>query len=156
MADELLVPLHVAYIQNLGKVDTPASPRCRLTLPQSTDELAYHLTAHLRMNGIYWGLTALCIMGHQDALDRDQMVDFVMRCWDDEAGLFRPCPIVLQPHAISLGAFGAHPDHDAHILSTLSAIQIMIMQDALDRVDVDRVVKCETVGSLIWYLTSVG
>ncbi|KIM55686.1 hypothetical protein SCLCIDRAFT_1220968 [Scleroderma citrinum Foug A] len=109
MADKLLVPLHVSYIQNLGK---------------STDELAYHLTAHLRMNGIYWGLTALCIMGHQDALDRDQMVTFVMSCWDDEAG-----------------AFGAHPDHDAHILSTLSAVQILIMQDALDRADIDRIVK---------------
>jgi len=43
------------------------------------------------------------------------------------------------------GAFGAHPDHDAHILSTLSAIQILIMQDALDRVDIDRVVECEDI-----------
>jgi prenyltransferase beta subunit len=40
------------------------------------------------------------------------------------------------------GAFGAHPDHDAHLLSTLSAIQILITQDALDRVDIPRVVKC--------------
>ena len=40
------------------------------------------------------------------------------------------------------GGFGAHPDHDAHIHSTLSAIQILVMQDALDRVDVDRVIKC--------------
>jgi len=57
-----------------------------LTHCQSTDELAYHLTAHLRMNGIYWGLTALCIMGHPDALDREQTIAFVMSCWDDEAG----------------------------------------------------------------------
>jgi prenyltransferase beta subunit len=42
----------------------------------------------------------------------------------------------------SAGAFGAHPDHDAHLLSTLSAIQILLMQDALNIVDVDRVVKC--------------
>ncbi|KAG2002566.1 rab geranylgeranyltransferase, variant 2 [Coprinopsis cinerea AmutBmut pab1-1] len=63
-------------------------------------------------------------MGHQDALNREEMIDFVMSCWDEEQG-----------------AFGAHPDHDAHLLSTLSAIQILIMQDALDRVDVDRVVK---------------
>ena len=52
----------------------------------------------------------------------------------------------LEIHAISssrsAGAFGAHPDHDAHLLSTLSAIQILVMQDALVRVDVDRVVKC--------------
>ncbi|OAX37229.1 terpenoid cyclases/Protein prenyltransferase [Rhizopogon vinicolor AM-OR11-026] len=109
MTTSLLVPLHVAYIRALGN---------------SQDELSYHLSAHLRMNAVYWGLTALCIMDHKDALDRDEMVDFVMSCWDEEAG-----------------AFGAHTDHDAHLLSTLSAIQILLMQDALDRVDVDRVVK---------------
>ncbi|KAF5347764.1 hypothetical protein D9756_010334 [Leucocoprinus leucothites] len=105
----LNIPLHVQYIQNLGK---------------SSDELIYHLTSHLRLNAIYWGLTALCLMGHKDALDREEMIEFVMSCWDDEAG-----------------GFGAHPDHDAHVHSTLSAIQILIMQDALDRVDVPRVVK---------------
>ena len=47
----------------------------------------YHLTVHLRMNAIYWGLTALCIMKHKDALDREEMIAFVMSCWDDEAGL---------------------------------------------------------------------
>ncbi|KAF8435330.1 rab geranylgeranyltransferase [Boletus edulis BED1] len=75
------------------------------------------------MNAIYWGLTALCIMGHKNALDREEMIEYVMSCWDEEAG-----------------GFGAHPDHDAHILSTLSAIQILVTQDALDRLDVDRVV----------------
>lgn len=48
----------------------------------------YHLTAHLRLNAIYWGLTALCTMKRKDALDREEMVDFVMSCWDDEAGLY--------------------------------------------------------------------
>lgn len=106
---ELLIPLHVAYIQKLG---------------ENKDDLTYHLTSHLRMNAVYWGLTALAIMGRKDALDRDEMIEFVMSCWDEEAG-----------------AFGANPGHDAHLLSTCSAIQIMVMQDALDRVDVDRVVK---------------
>jgi hypothetical protein len=27
-------------------------------------------------------------MDHKDALDRDQLIEFVMSCWDDEAGLF--------------------------------------------------------------------
>ncbi|TFK38342.1 terpenoid cyclases/protein prenyltransferase alpha-alpha toroid [Crucibulum laeve] len=108
MSSKLLIPLHVSYIQKLG---------------ESKDDLAYHLTSHLRLNAIYWGLTALCVMGHQEALDREEMIEFVMSCWDDEAG-----------------GFGAHPEHDAHLLSTLSAIQILIMQDALDRVDVPRVV----------------
>ena len=46
------------------------------------------MTAHLRMNAIYWGLTALCIMGHKDALDREEMIEYVMSCWDETAGLF--------------------------------------------------------------------
>ena len=46
----------------------------------------YHMTAHLRLNAIYWGLTALCTMKHKDALDREEMIQFVMDCWDDDAG----------------------------------------------------------------------
>ncbi|KAI1795974.1 rab geranylgeranyltransferase [Ganoderma leucocontextum] len=109
MGSTLDIPLHVKYIQSLG---------------ENKDDLVYHLTAHLRMNAVYWGLTALCVMGHKDALGRDEMIDFVMSCWDDEAG-----------------GFGAHPDHDAHILATLSAIQILTTQNALDRLDIPRVVK---------------
>ena len=54
---------------------------------QSKDELSYHLTTHLRMNAVYWGLTALCVMDHKDALDRQELIDFVMSCWDDDAGM---------------------------------------------------------------------
>lgn len=105
---QLTIPLHVSYIKHLGE----------------NKDLAYHLSAHLRLNAVYWGLTALCVMGHKDALDRDETIEFVMSCWDHEAG-----------------AFGADPGHDAHLLSTLSAIQILIYHDALDRVDIPRVVK---------------
>jgi prenyltransferase beta subunit len=50
------------------------------------------------MNAVYWGLAALFTMGHKDALDRDEMIDFVMSCWDEEAGLFPsrdPCHLEL-------------------------------------------------------------
>ena len=88
MTSTLHVPLHVKYIQSLGEV-------CCLKLPyavispimrQNKDDLMYHMTAHLRMNAVYWGLTALCIMKHKDALNREEMIEFVMSCWDDEAG----------------------------------------------------------------------
>ncbi|EJD35635.1 rab geranylgeranyltransferase [Auricularia subglabra TFB-10046 SS5] len=104
-SSKLLVDKHVAYIQALAK---------------NKDDLAYHLTTHLRLNAIYWGITALHILGRTDALDRNDVVDFVMSCWDDEAG-----------------AFGANPGHDAHVLGTLSGIQILVTYDALDRLDVD-------------------
>lgn len=38
------------------------------------------------MNGIYWGLTALALMGRQDALPRDEMIAWVMSCWNEEVG----------------------------------------------------------------------
>lgn len=44
------------------------------------------MTSHLRMNAIYWGFTAVCVMGQKDALPRHQMVDYVMSCWDEKAG----------------------------------------------------------------------
>lgn len=44
------------------------------------------MTAHLRLNAIYWGLTALCVMNSKDALSRGEVIDFVMSCWDEEAG----------------------------------------------------------------------
>ncbi|KAK9470269.1 terpenoid cyclases/protein prenyltransferase alpha-alpha toroid [Dipodascopsis tothii] len=97
---------HIAYVQSLDK---------------KQDELEYWLSEHLRMNGIYWGLTALQLMKAGDALPRDEMIAYVLSC----------------QHAN--GGFGAHPGHDAHILSTLSAVQILFMQDALDRIDADAV-----------------
>ncbi|KAK7061562.1 rab geranylgeranyltransferase [Favolaschia claudopus] len=92
-------------------------------LGKSTDDYAYHLTAHLRLNAIYWGLTALFTMGHPEALDKEEVIAYIQSCWDERAG-----------------GFGAHPGHDAHIHATLSAIQILVMYDALDRLDIPRVV----------------
>jgi len=31
-------------------------------------------------------------MGYKDALDREEMISFVMSCWDDEAGTFSSNP----------------------------------------------------------------
>ncbi|QRV83367.1 terpenoid cyclase [Ceratobasidium sp. AG-Ba] len=100
---------HVDYVRKLG---------------QNTDDLAYHLTLHLRLNAVYWGFTAVSIMGQPTALKRDEMIDFVMSCWDDQQG-----------------AFGTFPGHDAHVLPTLSAIQILVMHDALEKLDKTRVTK---------------
>jgi len=169
--DKLLTDLHISYIQELGKasVSSCAGFHCELIWSiywlisplQNKDDLIYHLTAHLRLNAVYWGFTSLCILGHPEALNRDEMIDFVMSCWDEEAGIV--IILFLQNYLhlygswlycwyhpsrcffIITGAFGAHPDHDGHLLSTLSAIQILITQDALDRMDKGRVVKCDSI-----------
>ena len=64
------------------------------------------MTEHLRVNGVYWGLTALCIMGHQDALPREEMVDYVLECWDDEAGQFSTLKPQLPSTTITLMTLG--------------------------------------------------
>lgn len=81
------------------------------------DELEYWLTEHLRLNGVYWGLTALHILGHPDTLPRDQTIDFVLSCQSENGG------------------FGAAPGHDAHMLYTVSAVQILVTIDAVDELD---------------------
>lgn len=69
------------------------------------------------MNGLYWGLTALHLLGHPEALPRSKTIDFVFSCQHENGG------------------FGAAPGHDAHMLYTVSAIQILATVDALDELD---------------------
>jgi geranylgeranyl transferase type-2 subunit beta len=84
---------------------------------QRKDEIEYWLTEHLRLNGLYWGLTALHILGHPDALPREETIKFVLSCQHENGG------------------FGAAPQHDAHMLYTVSAVQILATIDALDELD---------------------
>lgn len=79
--------------------------------------MEYWLTEHLRLNGVYWGLTALHLLGQPDALPREDIIKFVMSCQSENGG------------------FGAAPRHDAHMLSTVSAVQILATVDALDELE---------------------
>ncbi|CEJ95080.1 Putative Type-2 protein geranylgeranyltransferase subunit beta [[Torrubiella] hemipterigena] len=94
-------------------LDTTAHVKYIQSLNTKQDDLDYWLTEHLRLNGVYWGLNALHLMGHPDALPRQDTIDFVLSCQHENGG------------------FGAAPGHDAHMLSTVSAVQILVMVDAL-------------------------
>ncbi|TIB67526.1 hypothetical protein E3P77_01470 [Wallemia ichthyophaga] len=96
---------HVEYIVNLGRAE---------------NTLSYHLTEHLRLNGIYWAITSLSLLGRIDALDRSAVIEYVGNCWNS-----------------SNGGFSSHPNHDTHILSTLSGIQILITLDAVEEAKID-------------------
>ncbi|KAK9312521.1 terpenoid cyclases/protein prenyltransferase alpha-alpha toroid [Lipomyces starkeyi] len=111
MSPEFMREKHISYIQSLDN---------------KQDELEYWLSEHLRMSGIYWGLTALDLMGARDVLPREKVMEYVKSCQHPNGG------------------FGAHPGHDPHLLYTLSAIQILFIQDALDAVDADVVAKFVT------------
>ncbi|KAK5663313.1 hypothetical protein OQA88_3741 [Cercophora sp. LCS_1] len=102
LPDELFTSAHVKYIQSL---DT------------RKDDYNYWLTEHLRLNGLYWGLTSLHLLGHPDALPRNETIDFVLSCQHEDGG------------------FGAAPGHDAHMLSTVSAVQILALLDAFGELE---------------------
>ncbi|KAI4761865.1 geranylgeranyl transferase-like protein type II beta subunit [Aureobasidium sp. EXF-3400] len=99
---QLYAQKHVDYIQSL---DT------------RKHELEYWLTEHLRMSGIYWGITPLYLLNQPDALPRSGLLDFVFSCLHDNGG------------------FGAAPGHDPHMLYTVSAVQILATLDAFDELE---------------------
>ncbi|KAL1304986.1 hypothetical protein AAFC00_003890 [Neodothiora populina] len=101
------------------------------TLDTRKDELDYWLTEHLRLNGIYWGLTALNLLGQPDALPRDGLLDFIFSCLHENGG------------------FGAAPGHDPHMLYTVSAVQVLVTLDAFDDLEERRPGGKEHIGRFI-------
>merc|ERR1739838_872520 len=81
------------------------------------------MTEHFRMSGMYWGITACDLLGHLDRMERSEILEFIKQCQDVETGGFAP----------SLG-------HDAQLLYTLSAVQILVILDAVDVVNIDATV----------------
>ena len=64
------------------------------------------MTEFLRISGIYWGLTAMDLMGQLHRMNKTEVLDYVRSCYH------------------SSGGFSPAPCHDPHLLYTLSAIQV--------------------------------
>ena len=62
------------------------------------------MTEYLRLSGMYWGLTALDLMG--EGLTQKEVLEFIIECQYPNGGF---CP---------------SPGHDPHLLYTLSAVQV--------------------------------
>ncbi|CAD5121278.1 DgyrCDS9808 [Dimorphilus gyrociliatus] len=87
------------------------------------DVYEYKMSEYLRMCGLYWGLTAMDLLGNLNKMSREDVKRFVLTCQNDDGG------------------FGACKDHDSHILHTLSAIQISMMYDLKDEINVEKTVE---------------
>lgn len=106
---ELLLSLHAGFIGKYG--DDP-------------DEYEYAMSEFLRMNGMYWGVAAMDLMGRLNNMDRGKIIEFLVACQDPQSGGFRPVQ-----------------GHDPHILNTLSAVQVAVTLDCLDQLDTEGVVR---------------
>ncbi|KAI4364057.1 hypothetical protein MLD38_020199 [Melastoma candidum] len=75
---------------------------------------------HLRMNGAYWGLTTIDLLGRIDAVDVNAIVSWIMACQHESGG------------------FGGNVGHDPHVLYTLSAVQCLALFDKMHLLDVEK------------------
>lgn len=100
----LLRENHLAFVDRLYRL-----------APDSLESL---MTQHIRINGIYWALTSLHILGEPDRLPRAQVVAEVLACRDPDTG-----------------GFGSAPGHDPHVVATLHAVQILRMLGAMENLD---------------------
>ncbi len=89
----------------------------------SLDNKESLMTQHLRLNGIYWATTCLAILGF-DGIDKEKVVNEVLACQKPNGG------------------FGGNKDHDAHLLYTLSAVQILFTFNQIELIDKKLVMNC--------------
>uniref|UniRef100_T1IYZ5 Geranylgeranyl transferase type-2 subunit beta n=1 Tax=Strigamia maritima TaxID=126957 RepID=T1IYZ5_STRMM len=89
--NELALKKHADYIASYG---------------DKKDDYEYCMTEYLRMSGIYWGITAMDLLGQLNRMDKQIILEFIAKCQHDCGGI-----------SASIG-------HDPHILYTLSAIQV--------------------------------
>jgi len=68
------------------------------------------VTEYLRVSGVYWGLTAMSLMNRLHTMKEDEVLEFIKTCQHPSGG------------------FGASENHDAHLLYTLSSIQVRLYQ----------------------------
>ena len=64
--------LHKQYIQGLD---------------EAKDTFAFWVTEHLRMSGVYWGLSAMALLNALNEMDRQKAIDFVLSC-QHESGIY--------------------------------------------------------------------
>ncbi|KAG5040939.1 hypothetical protein JHK82_013048 [Glycine max] len=105
----------------MGELATEKHVRYILSVEKRKDNFESVVMEHLRMNGAYWGLTTLDLLGKLHTVDVDEVVSWLMSCQHDSGG------------------FGGNVEHDPHILYTLSAVQVLSLFDKLDVIDVDKI-----------------
>jgi len=106
---ELLMDLHVGFIAKYGS---------------DPEDYEYNMSEFLRMNGMYWGVAVMDLMGRLESMDRAGIEGFLASCQDTESGGFRPVQ-----------------GHDPHLLNTLSAVQVAAIYDCMDKIDIEGVVR---------------
>ena len=112
--------LHRKYIRELGK---------------KTESYEYQVTEHLRLSGVYWGFTAMALLKAETEMEPESVVEWVLQGYRTVviAGSSQPGTKVMG------GGWGGNIGHDVHLLYTTSAVQILAICNALDRLSKEQV-----------------
>ncbi len=121
----------------------------RFILKYDEDEEEYVMSEFLRMNAVYWAVTAMDVMGQLEKVDREKVISSSIPCRNADPVLLLVLLQVLDfvqscycyDEQRQAGGYSPAPRHNSHILSTLSAVQIATTLDALDIIDVTSVGK---------------
>ncbi|RVW26789.1 Geranylgeranyl transferase type-2 subunit beta 2 [Vitis vinifera] len=105
----------------IGELEAEKHVQYILLVEKRKDDFESVVTEHLRMNGAYWGLTTLDLLGKLEIVDQDEVVSWVMECQHESGG------------------FGGNIGHDPHIVHTLSAVQVLALFDKLNVLDIDKI-----------------
>ncbi|XAR63547.1 Protein geranylgeranyltransferase type II [Bertholletia excelsa] len=105
----------------MGDLEVEKHVNYILSVEKKEDDFESVVMEHLRINGAYWGLTSLDLLGKIDAVDAEEVVAWVMKCQHESGG------------------FGGNIGHDPHLLYTLSAIQVLSLFDKINMLDIDQV-----------------
>ncbi|GAB2226205.1 hypothetical protein Droror1_Dr00022006 [Drosera rotundifolia] len=105
----------------MGELAAEKHVRYILAVEKKKDSYEALLMEHLRMNGAYWGLTTLDLLGKLGVVDEAEVVSWIMECQHESGG------------------FGGNFGHDPHILYTLSAVQVLALFDKIYVLDIDKV-----------------
>ncbi|XP_018807570.1 geranylgeranyl transferase type-2 subunit beta 1-like isoform X1 [Juglans regia] len=109
------------FPRDMGELVTEKHVQYILSVEKRKDDFISVAMEYLRMNGAYWGLTTLDLLGKLDAVDVDEVVSWIMKCQHESGG------------------FGGNIGHDPHILYTLSAVQVLALFDKLNVLDIENV-----------------
>ena len=57
-------------------------------IANDTESFEYVVSQHLRMSGIYWGLTAMCLLGRNinEEMKAELIVEWVLKCQNSDGG----------------------------------------------------------------------
>jgi len=108
MEDQFLYTKHVEFVVNLDK---------------NQESVEYIASEYLRASGIYWGLSALEVLNCGSSLEKEAIVSFAISCAVKDGK--------------QKGGYGGFPGHDAHLLYTLSCVQLLALCGRLNLVNRD-------------------